>query len=534
MRLLKKVVPVFPLALCLTSLAIAQQDETQRITQRVKPAVVFIQAFVQGRPILVTEQGPRPLEPIAYGSSGSGFIINPDGYIITNGHVIADVAEKDTRLNEIIEELRQRVLTRDIYPSYAQNGEMPNAAARRAIAAQWRNAIHITDLRFSIEVALPNWTFYPAEIKRYSPPIYQGGKDIAILKIEAKNLPTIKLGDSEKVQEQDLVIPVGYPGAAQFNPMLSRSSALSPTITSGHISSLKFDLKGTPVIQTDAAITHGSSGGPAFDREGDVIGVATFGSVEGGREVAGFNFLVPVNTAKEFVRELGITTNQASLFDQLWMEALDLYNAEKYRSAIAKFDEVLRALPNYEEAKKLQLRSQEYLNQHPVLSIVKEYTGLMVGGGVVLALIVVGVVVALQRKKALARPQPTAVPIQTQPPMPPQPSPQAQTQRQVFGSLICTAGPLAGRKFEIDKKGVWIGRDSSKCQVVLADENVSREHAWIVPLEDNKVVVIDKGSSNGTFINSVDAARVSKVELKAGDTIIIGKMAVAKFTFQPS
>jgi len=57
---------------------------------------------------------------------------------------------------------------------------------------------------------------------------------------------------------------------------------------------------------------------------------------------------------------------------------------------------------------------------------------------------------------------------------------------------------------------------------VLPDDTVSGEHAWIVPVEGS-VVVIDKGSSNGTYVNSVDSPRVSKISLKNGDRIFIGK-----------
>jgi hypothetical protein len=511
----------------------AQSDDAQKVTRHVKPAVVYVDVTIRGYPILVTNEATRSLDPIVIGGGGTGFIINSEGYLITNGHVVDDVAEKDKpgRMDDIIRRLRRRFLERYVY-----GGAAPDQATLQRDLEQYRQVVRFPRLEFSVDVALPNWKFYRAEIKRYSPPIAGGGKDIAILKIEAKNLPTVRLGDSDKVQEQDPVVVVGYPGVAQFNPLVSRESALSPSITSGHISSMKFDWKGTPVIQTDAAITHGNSGGPAFNRDGDVIGVATFGSSDwAGREVAGFNFLVPVNTAKEFVRELGITTNQPSLFDQLWGEALDLYYAENHRSAITKFDEVLRSLPNYEEAKKLQLKSQEYVAEHPVISYLKETNWMTLVGVIAVLLIVAGVALTLKKRPAAAKPVEVAQP--TRPvaqPASPAPAPQPALSKQKFGVLICTAGPLSGRTFEIDKNGLLIGRDSSKCQIVLSSDQVSREHTWIVPLEDSKVVVIDRDSGNGTYLNSVESARVRKVALKPGDTIIIGRTAVAKFTFQPN
>ena len=90
-----------------------------------------------------------------------------------------------------------------------------------------------------------------------------------------------------------------------------------------------------------------------------------------------------------------------------------------------------------------------------------------------------------------------------------------------YGSIQFTSGALSGRTFNVDKQGLWVGRDP-KCAVVISDETVSGEHAWIVPV-DGTVMLIDKGSSNGTYVNSPDSPRVSKIGLKNGDRIYLGK-----------
>jgi pSer/pThr/pTyr-binding forkhead associated (FHA) protein len=66
--------------------------------------------------------------------------------------------------------------------------------------------------------------------------------------------------------------------------------------------------------------------------------------------------------------------------------------------------------------------------------------------------------------------------------------------------------------------------------VVLQDDTVSSEHAWIVPT-GSEVVVIDKGSSNGTYVNSVDSPKVSKIGLRNGDRIYLGKKGTVVFTY---
>ena len=175
--------------------------------------------------------------------------------------------------------------------------------------------IHITHSTPDLKVYLANRKDYAAEIKAYSGPIGEG-KDVAILKIDATNLPTVKLGNSDNIHIQEPIIVIGYPGVASPIDLnaLSNESLFIPTVTNGHVSAVKSDYKGTPVIQSDAAITHGNSGGPAFNEAGEVIGIATFGSA---KEVAGFNFFVPINTGLEFVHQAG-TQPESGLFNQLW------------------------------------------------------------------------------------------------------------------------------------------------------------------------------------------------------------------------
>jgi pSer/pThr/pTyr-binding forkhead associated (FHA) protein len=101
---------------------------------------------------------------------------------------------------------------------------------------------------------------------------------------------------------------------------------------------------------------------------------------------------------------------------------------------------------------------------------------------------------------------------------------------QSFGSLQIANGPMAGNRFVIPKDGLLIGRDSSRCAVVLSLDSVSKEHAWVVPL-DNGVAVIDRNSENGTYVNSTDTPRVSKLILKDGDRIFVGRKNPTEITY---
>lgn len=500
-----------------------QLTEAERQTLRFKPAVVYVQVVVEARPVLNSESGPRQFDPIQLASSGTGFILRPDGYVITNGHVVSAVMKSRESLES---DLRRAALERDIYPYFErQLGRSLTAKEKRQIDEQWGTSLALLDVKSQTFVALSNWKFFPAEIKKYSPPI-PTGKDVAILKIEGTNLPTVPLGDSQKVRLQDPIWAVGYPGAAGImHPMLSRQSALEQTITNGRISALKYDLSGTPVFQTDAAVTHGNSGGPAVDEQGHVVAIVTFGSLDAqtGGEVAGLNFLLPINTAMEFVRETGIAP-EAGVFNQLWFEGLDLYDAGKNKKAIAKFDEVLRIVPNQPDAQRLQTQAQELLASRTFVQAVLEDWGWLL---YTLAAAIVaaggGFYMLRRRIPALATSRAGAATRVEATPTPAIPV-------RAFGTLQCTAGPLHGRRFEIPKQGLLIGRDVAKCQIVLTDDAISKEHAWVVPLDEG-VFAIDRGSANGVFINSVESPRISKVRLQDRDQIYFGKKGTCVFTF---
>jgi hypothetical protein len=99
------------------------------------------------------------------------------------------------------------------------------------------------------------------------------------------------------------------------------------------------------------------------------------------------------------------------------------------------------------------------------------------------------------------------------------------------GMLIAKSGVHRGMVFVVEPSGIKIGRDKSKNGIVIDSEIVSREHAWI-GLEDGRVVIKDLGSRNGTYINSLDGARIQTVVLKDSDVIFIGKNGVESFKYK--
>jgi len=190
----------------------------------------FRDRMPQGHP---TPKSKPQRRPRAQGL-GSGFVISPDGYILTNNHVVKD-ADK-------------------------------------------------------VKVQLTNGKEYTAKVIGADAPT-----DVAVIKVDANNLPTLKLGDSDELQVGEWVIAIGNP------------FGLTSTLTVGVVSA-----KGRSglniedyedFIQTDAAINMGNSGGPLLNVDSKVIGINTaIVSPSGGS--LGIGFAIPINMVKTIYKQL--------------------------------------------------------------------------------------------------------------------------------------------------------------------------------------------------------------------------------------
>ncbi len=511
------------IALWVPLAALGQLTPEEKRALEVKPAVVLVVVQYQAK----WTYGDLSLK-LPHGELGTGFLFHPDGYLITNGHVVQHANLKDLQAVESLQaELRADAIKSVKYVAAEAEKQGHTLSNQQIVELLQRGKIELVQAP-TLSVALSNGKVLNADILQYSAPITENGKDVAVLKVPGSNYPTVPLGNSDQVRLQDTVMVMGYPGVASSfgnNPIISAESNSEASATNGHISAIKTGTIGVPLLQSDVAITHGNSGGPAFNDKGEVIGIATAGA-----EQQGFNFLVPINTAMEFVRQTGVTPTRGA-FDQHWDAGLDLYDAGQYRQSIGEFDNALQFMPDLPDAKKYRASAVIAEDQLSFLQKMLETTGklpLYAAAGILL----LGAIALVLRRK---RPEPqlamaAATAGSQRPSM--QPSAQslpssneARLPRTVleknYGSIQFTSGALSGRTFKVDKQGLWLGRDP-KCAVVLSDDTVSGEHAWIVPV-DGTVMLIDKGSSNGTYVNSTDSSRVSKIGLKNGDRIFLGK-----------
>lgn len=213
-------------------------DSLDELTARVSPAIVQVQ--VTGYGPLEEEKDKGDKSQIARQRSlGSGVIVDPDGYIITNAHVVKGA-------------LRVRVVL--TIPAAGDSQALKDPGA----------VFHIP--------------LYEAHIVGIAPTI-----DLALLKIEAKGLPTLPFADYDKLKQGQLVLAFGNP------------EGLENSVTMGIVSSVarQADPSVPSVyIQTDAPINPGNSGGPLVDANGQLVGINTFILSETGGS-QGLGFAIP-------------------------------------------------------------------------------------------------------------------------------------------------------------------------------------------------------------------------------------------------
>lgn len=149
--------------------------------------------------------------------------------------------------------------------------------------------------------------------------------DIALIHINMSDTPSITLGDSSNVEQQDDLTIIGYPGNGDVSERKSPRTVLTSSVNRIYVSSLKQTDAGTTVIQVGGNVEHGDSGGPALDSSGNIVGVVSFGlfTSDGG---GGTTFLQESNTARNLITSLKLDTRPGP-FTKAWRQAFSDYSA---------------------------------------------------------------------------------------------------------------------------------------------------------------------------------------------------------------
>ena len=233
-------------------ISLDRHNAITRAIEKVAPAVVGINV-IQVREYrtrspfwddpLFRELFPERVHRQPVKNLGSGFIVSPDGYIVTNEHVVHNATEIVVTTTAG-EQYQAQIVGADYY------------------------------------------------------------SDIALLRIDTQNLPAMQMGNSDSVIIGEWTIALG-------NPFGLFSVGDQPSVTVGVVSAVNRDFQRTgegrlykDMVQTDASINRGNSGGPLVNGLGQVIGMSTLIFTEGGGGSLGIGFAIPINRIKQIVDEL--------------------------------------------------------------------------------------------------------------------------------------------------------------------------------------------------------------------------------------
>lgn len=341
---------------------------------------------------------------------GSGFIVTPDGYVITNAHVVDE--NDETTKQSFAEQAFQEIMETDAKEIEKSMGRKLTEDERKDLtqANSWyfSQTLEVGKIQkdFSVVIGISGKggkiepMMVPAKLVTQGAAI--PGKDVAILKLTKKHeYPTIRVGDDKEMRVGDQVFALGYPAVATFHPLISEESLSEATLTRGLVSAKKNMKDGWEVLQTDASITHGNSGGPVLNEYGEVIGLATFGSIDYQRnaEVQGMNFIVPVTIVKEFIRKARIDPAMSDI-SLTFEEGLDLFDEERYKKALEKFDEVKAMNASFPFIDKYIRDSEDSIDR----GLDKEPKDMMmyyyIGGGAVVLILLLFLIFRKKKKKA--------------------------------------------------------------------------------------------------------------------------------------
>jgi rhodanese-related sulfurtransferase len=348
----------------------------QEALLRAKPAVVLVIAEVSAEVTLDCGAGPTKVTPPVFRETGTGWFVDGDGWVITNGHVVQPAHETPRWL---VNQQAQRAVVTACLPKALERarmvpGEKPEAddAVKRKLLDKVLPTTKV-NLTPQVIVLISNGTRIKAEVKKYSPPVSaepgaMSGRDLALLKISGDAYPVLPLADSKVAQIGDPIHILGFPGVVSSHELLNKSASMEATVTNGAVSGFKEDVSGAPMIQTDASASWGNSGGPAVDDRGAMVGVLTFVSLAPGPEggiVQGFNFIIPSQAVRDFVSGTPVKVGEMGRFDPVWYAGLRAFFGDDYKGASQRFEAADRLLPNLPDVKRMLSEAREKVKNPP-------------------------------------------------------------------------------------------------------------------------------------------------------------------------
>ncbi|OGD83810.1 hypothetical protein A2572_03915 [Candidatus Collierbacteria bacterium RIFOXYD1_FULL_40_9] len=321
--------------------------------------------------------------PFCLTSMGTGFFVSEDGFLATNGHIVRNLQKASIyyalsggKLDQLLADFLQVYLTEKTGKIVTEQ-EAVNAVSQAKLNKEslyqlggiiidlnqknilkfgseknnyylqlGNQAAEITDTGIKTTDTVIEANLIASDYEEAKEVEGFVSSDVAILKTNNGTFPALPLGSVEEAVVGSELQVIGFPIAASNNLAILDNSSTEPTFTKGLVSAIKL-AKGNQkkLIQTDAIINHGNSGGPAILSTGNVVGIATYGvAMQDGS--GSYNFLRDIQDLKDLANKNSLSFTTGKIYSD-WQDGLTNYYLGYFKYALSKFQSVKNSYPQH-------------------------------------------------------------------------------------------------------------------------------------------------------------------------------------------
>jgi S1-C subfamily serine protease/large-conductance mechanosensitive channel len=308
--------------------------------------------------------------------SGTGTFISSHGDILTADHVINPPHDQalsqyldDSAANDVAAYINQNAkqgsqVTPDQVDQELRSGQLPSdpkydpATSEVFLSTSYTGPLTATSFQ-----DVPDQIHAPVDRIEQQSAFNQ--KDVAIVHVSMNDMPSVQLGDSSNVQQQDQLTIIGFPGNGDVSTR--PTDILTSSVNTINVSSIKTSDSGAEVIQVGGNVEHGDSGGPALDSSGSVVGIVSFG-LSDATSPGGTSFLQASNSARDLVNNLKLDTTPGS-FQKAWSQAFADYSATfsgHWHKAAQEFAKLAASYPQFKAVSPYLTYTQAQAKNEPI------------------------------------------------------------------------------------------------------------------------------------------------------------------------